>query len=124
MDVYDNASACFCLLRCQPDIIYHIGSQTQKIPRDLRPPKAYNKTFLAHNLYSTDRINYHYLLRYSRCICKCNSLYVNIMKEKTFGIIIVAVLAICLALTIAHVAWSVYAYDHCSIIYFISKELW
>lgn len=46
------------------------------------------------------------------------------MKEKTFGIIIVAVLAICLALTIAHVAWSVYAYDHCSIIYFISKELW
>ena len=46
------------------------------------------------------------------------------MKEKTFGIIIVAVLAICLAATIAHVAWSVYAYDHCSIIYFISKELW
>ncbi len=48
----------------------------------------------------------------------------NIMKEKTFGIIIVAVLAICLAATIAHVAWAAYAYDHCSIIYFISKELW
>lgn len=46
------------------------------------------------------------------------------MKEKTFAILIISILALCLAATVAHVAYSVYAYEHCSIIYFISKELW
>ena len=32
--------------------------------------------------------------------------------------------ALCLLLTLAHLAYAVYAYRHCSIIYFIGKELW
>ena len=36
----------------------------------------------------------------------------------------VPLLGICLALTVAHFIYAVYAYKHCSIIYFIGKELW
>jgi hypothetical protein len=46
------------------------------------------------------------------------------MKNKTFLIALFAVLAVCLLLTAAHMIYAVYAYRHCSIIYFIGKELW
>ena len=46
------------------------------------------------------------------------------MEEKTFQRVMLAVVAVCLALTIAHFAYVVYAYQHCSIIYFIGEELW
>ena len=46
------------------------------------------------------------------------------MKNRTFLIALFAVLGICLALTAAHLIYTVYAYQHCSIIYFIGKELW
>jgi len=46
------------------------------------------------------------------------------MKNKTFLIVLFAVLGLCLALTAAHLIWAVYAYRHCSIIYFVGKELW
>ena len=46
------------------------------------------------------------------------------MKERIFYILLFAVIGVCLALTIAHFIYVVYAYQHCSIIYFIGKELW
>ena len=46
------------------------------------------------------------------------------MKERTFRILLFSVVGICLALTVAHLIYAVYAYQHCSIIYFIGKELW
>ena len=46
------------------------------------------------------------------------------MKDRTFLIVLFAVLGVCLALTAAHLIYTVYAYQHCSIIYFIGKELW
>lgn len=46
------------------------------------------------------------------------------MKERTFSIVLLSVIGICLALTIAHFTYAIYAYQHCSIIYFIGKELW
>lgn len=46
------------------------------------------------------------------------------MQEKTFRILLGAVIAVGLALTVAHFLYAVYAYQHCSIIYFIGKELW
>lgn len=46
------------------------------------------------------------------------------MKERTFRIVLWSVLGICFALTVAHLAYAIYAYQHCSIIYFIAKELW
>jgi len=46
------------------------------------------------------------------------------MKQKTFYIILFTVLALCVALTVAHLIYDVYAYNRCSIIYFVSKELW
>lgn len=46
------------------------------------------------------------------------------MKERTFWSILMIVLGICLALTIAHVIYAIQAYQQCSIIYFIGKELW
>ena len=46
------------------------------------------------------------------------------MKNKTFLIVLFAVLGVCLALTVLHLIYAVYAYQHCSIIYFIGKELW
>ena len=46
------------------------------------------------------------------------------MKERTFYIILFALIGVCLALTIEHFAYAIYAYHHSSIIYFIGKELW
>lgn len=46
------------------------------------------------------------------------------MKNRTFMIVLLVVISICLGLTIAHFVYDIYAYQHCSIIYFISKELW
>lgn len=38
--------------------------------------------------------------------------------------VFLAVIGICLILTILHLIYAVYAYQHCSIIEFIAKELW
>lgn len=46
------------------------------------------------------------------------------MKEGTFRAVLLAVLAVCLVLTVAHFAYVAYAYEHSSIIQFIAKELW
>ena len=46
------------------------------------------------------------------------------MKEHLFYKILIAVTSICALLTAAHLAWAVYAYQHCSIITFIAGELW
>ena len=46
------------------------------------------------------------------------------MKDLTFRIVLWSVLGVCLALTAAHLVYAIYAYRHCSIIYFIAKELW
>ncbi len=46
------------------------------------------------------------------------------MKERTYWRVLLWVTAICLVLTVAHFAYAVYAYEHCSIIQFIAKELW
>ncbi|MBQ7780254.1 MAG: hypothetical protein IJ404_07135 [Clostridia bacterium] len=46
------------------------------------------------------------------------------MKNRTFLVILFLVMALCVALTVAHVIYAIYAYKHCSIIYFIGKELW
>ena len=46
------------------------------------------------------------------------------MKNRVFLAILVSVLGVCLALTLAHMIYAIYAYQHCSIIYFIGKELW
>lgn len=46
------------------------------------------------------------------------------MNEKTFWRLLTALLIVCIVLTFAHFVYDVYAYRHCSIIYFIAKELW
>ena len=46
------------------------------------------------------------------------------MKTSLFIKILLAVVGVCLLATIAHVIYAVYAYQHCSIIYFIAEELW
>ncbi|MBQ2764472.1 MAG: hypothetical protein IJF43_05495 [Firmicutes bacterium] len=46
------------------------------------------------------------------------------MKERTFSIILLLIVSLGLALTIGHLLYDIYAYRHCSIIYFIGKELW
>ena len=46
------------------------------------------------------------------------------MKTRTFTIVLFTVLAVCALLTVAHAVYALYAYQHCSIIYFIAKELW
>lgn len=46
------------------------------------------------------------------------------MAERTYFKILTAVIATCLVLTAAHLIYDIYAYQHCSIIYFIAKELW
>lgn len=38
--------------------------------------------------------------------------------------VLLCVIAVCLVVTIAHMVYAVYAYQHCSIIEFIAKELW
>ncbi len=46
------------------------------------------------------------------------------MKMHTFTIIMLVVIGICLLLTVTHLIYAIYAYQHCSIIYFIAKEWW
>lgn len=46
------------------------------------------------------------------------------MNDKTFKWLLTAVILLGLLLTLAHLAYAIYAYQHCSIIYFIGKELW
>ena len=46
------------------------------------------------------------------------------MKQKTYYNILITIVAICLILTVAHLIYAIDAYQHCSIIYFIAKELW
>lgn len=46
------------------------------------------------------------------------------MKEKTFQWMLISVAAVCVLLTVAHLVYAVYAYQHCSIIQFIAEELW
>jgi hypothetical protein len=46
------------------------------------------------------------------------------MKNNVFLIVFLCVLCLCLAATAAHFAYTVYAYEHCSIIYFIGEEPW
>ena len=46
------------------------------------------------------------------------------MKEKYGKLIFWLVFGACLAFTVAHLIYAVYAYQHCSIIYFVGKELW
>jgi len=46
------------------------------------------------------------------------------MKNSTFIKVLYMVLIICVLLTIVHLVYAVYAYQHCSIIQFIAKELW
>ena len=46
------------------------------------------------------------------------------MKDRTFTILLLSLIAVCVAVTVAHLIYDVYAYGHCSIIYFIGRELW
>ncbi|MBQ4354414.1 MAG: hypothetical protein IJC71_05925 [Clostridia bacterium] len=46
------------------------------------------------------------------------------MNDKVFLRLLFAVLAVCAIATVLHLCWAVYAYQNCSIIYFIGKELW
>ena len=46
------------------------------------------------------------------------------MNNKTFLRVLFALLGVCVALTLAHLIWAIYAYEHCSILYFVGKELW
>ena len=46
------------------------------------------------------------------------------MRDKLFIQLLVAVLAICIIATTVHLIYAIDAYQHCSIIYFIGKELW
>ena len=46
------------------------------------------------------------------------------MTDRVFFRVLLAVVAVCMLLTLAHFLYAVYAYQHCSIIYFIGKELW
>ncbi|SCW26727.1 hypothetical protein SAMN02910456_00136 [Ruminococcaceae bacterium YRB3002] len=46
------------------------------------------------------------------------------MSDKAFIISTIIVLAICLLLTLAHLAYIGYAYQNSSIIYFVSQEIW
>ena len=46
------------------------------------------------------------------------------MSERAFLIAVLITVGFCLAFTLAHLFYAVYDYEHCSIIYFIGKELW
>ena len=46
------------------------------------------------------------------------------MSRKVFVRVILAVVIVCAVLTVAHAIYVMYAYEHSSIIYFISKEIW
>lgn len=46
------------------------------------------------------------------------------MTDKVAMKLTVGILTICMLLTIVHVVYINYAYEHCSIIQFIARELW
>ena len=46
------------------------------------------------------------------------------MKNRTFLTVLISLVALCLVYTIGHLIYTIYAYQHCSIIEFIAKELW
>ena len=46
------------------------------------------------------------------------------MSDKCFYRILFGILAVAVIVTIAHFIYAVYAYQHCSIIYFIGEEPW
>lgn len=46
------------------------------------------------------------------------------MKDRTFWILFLSVVGICLCLTLAHLIWAIFAYQSSSIITFIAGELW
>ena len=46
------------------------------------------------------------------------------MKDKVFYGVLFALLGIGVLVTLAHLAYMLYAYPNSSIIYFVSKELW
>ena len=46
------------------------------------------------------------------------------MDDRRFFRILLGVTLVCLTLTAAHFLCALYAYQHCSIIYFIGRELW
>ena len=46
------------------------------------------------------------------------------MNDQLFYKILIGLVIACALATLAHLAWAVYAYQHCSIIAFIAGELW
>lgn len=46
------------------------------------------------------------------------------MSNKVFNRLLAVVLAICMIVTAAHLIYAIEAYQKCSIIYFIGKEMW
>ena len=46
------------------------------------------------------------------------------MSDKTFVRLLIAVLTVCVIATAAHFVYAIDAYQRCSIICFIGKELW
>ena len=46
------------------------------------------------------------------------------MKSRTFSILFYSLVGLCLLLTIGHLIYAWYAYQHASIIQFIAREVW
>lgn len=46
------------------------------------------------------------------------------MNDKSFWRLLLGLTTLLAGLTIAHLIYIIYAYQHCSIIYFVAKELW
>lgn len=46
------------------------------------------------------------------------------MKERTFILLLAAVLAVCVLLSVLHAVYIYGAYEHASIIQFVAKEMW
>lgn len=46
------------------------------------------------------------------------------MKNRAFLIVFTAIIAVCALVTAAHIIYAYNAYENCSIIYFVGKELW
>ncbi len=46
------------------------------------------------------------------------------MKDRIFMRVLICIIAVCILLTAVHLLYAVYAYQHCSIIQFIARELW
>ena len=46
------------------------------------------------------------------------------MKDRTFLCLLIVTAALCAVLTLAHLAYGMYAFGHCSVIRFIAGETW